>query len=454
MTEKLIFWAQALDNTSPDHIDMLGEELSPNDPVRRQEAVSLVYSVVKVGTRIFDHRGVRLTKNGRHFVVEVPAAERDCAGRTAPIICYGDYDPTTGDALGAAVVAGLDTFAKQIGRNIFPEHLGLARESFAALKKKILDEEARARGRDWSGGVLPIGHDILARFKGFVRKSTEGVQSPIGVSTVSIQQLRKINAEEFRAMAAGLFPSDPISRKVILVLQQHDVEKCYYEPGAAQTLLDEETYVLQWPLSMQSEIPSALQNLLDAGLARPGSILVQNPYDVDTYEDASLAPQRFALAKHMHFSTLCMHLGAKEVSVEQIDLRTRTGKTSLDVKGDRPGGNAQIMVESEELDKFRAQMHLRDEFTGGPPDVAAAERLLRRTGLWSDPNMRTLIEMRRDSSNQLMTRKLVLSLSSEAQRNLNIVGRLKVPSFIKLSAAYDRAVSEQYDYTLTVLVRF
>ena len=255
-------------------------------------------------------------------------------------------------------------------------------------------------------------------------------------------------------MATDSFPSDPSRRKAILVLQQHDVERCAYEPGAAQALLDDEAYVLQFPVLVQGEPPPALQNLLDAGLARPGGMLVQSPYDVDTYEDASLAPQRFALAKHMYFSTLCMRLGAKEVSVEQIDLRTSTGKTTLDVKGERLGSSAQLTVESGELEKFRAQMHLRDEFAGGPPDIEGAEQVLRRTGLWCDPNMRTLIEMRRDSYNQLMTRKLVLSLSSEAKSNLNVVGRLNVPTFVKLSAEYDRVVREQHDYTLTVLVRF
>lgn len=136
MTEKFIFWAQALDNASPDHIDMRGEELSPDDTVRRQEAVSLVSGVVKAGSRIFDQRGVQLTEDGRHFVVEVPSAERDRAGRTAPIVCYGDYDSAVGDALGALVAVGLDDFAKRIGRNIHPEHFELARESFAVLKKK------------------------------------------------------------------------------------------------------------------------------------------------------------------------------------------------------------------------------------------------------------------------------------------------------------------------------
>jgi len=254
-------------------------------------------------------------------------------------------------------------------------------------------------------------------------------------------------------MALGSFPPNPSNRRAILVLHHHDVERCTYEAEASQALLDEEAYVLQFPVCTQGEPPVALQNLLDAGLARPGAMLVQSPYETDTYEDASLAPQRFALAKHMYFSTLCMYLGAKKVSVEQIELCTRTGKTFFDVKASRLGGNAKISSESDELDRLRAQLNLCDEFTGGAPDTATAERLLRRTGLWSDPNMRSLIEMRRDSSNQLMTRRLVLSLSSEASRNLKVIGRLKIPQFV-LQANYEKIAKEEYEYKLTVTVQF
>lgn len=280
------------------------------------------------------------------------------------------------------------------------------------------------------------------------------VQTNTSVRGVTAKVSNEQLLSGFQTMATGSFPDDPSSRKAVLVLQQHDLEKCAYEPGAAQALLDDEAYVLQFPVRPEGEMSTALQNIIDAGLVRPGTILVQSPFDPDVYEEAFLAPQRFALAKHMHFSTLCMHLGAKEVSVEQIDLRTKTGKTSIDVKGDRHGASAQASVKAEELERFRAQMSLLDEFTGGPPDVDAAERLLRRTGLLADPNMRTLLEMRRDGANQLRTRKLVLSLSSEARSNLNVVGRLRVPAFVRLSAEYDRVVEEQQDYTLTVVVRF
>lgn len=136
MTAKLIFWAQALDNSTPDHIELLGEQLAPDDSTKRQEAVSLVSGVVKIGSRIFDQRGAQLTEDGRRFVVEVPSLERDRAGRAAPIVCCGDYDSTVGDTFGAYVVVELNDFAKRIGRNILPEHCELVRESFRVLKKK------------------------------------------------------------------------------------------------------------------------------------------------------------------------------------------------------------------------------------------------------------------------------------------------------------------------------
>ena len=252
-------------------------------------------------------------------------------------------------------------------------------------------------------------------------------------------------------MTTDSFPSDPASRKAIFVLEQHDIEKSAYT-GVARQLLDDEVYVLQVPV--RNETSSALQHIIASHLARPGCVLIQSPYDPDVYEDVSLAPQRFALEKHVHFMTLCMHLGAREVSVEQLDLHTSTGNSTVDVKGTRLGVGAQLTVENEQLEKLRAQMRLHDEFAGAAPDIAAAERLLKQTGLSFDPVMRGLLEMRRGSANQLIERKLVLSLSSEVKSNLKVLGRINVPAFVKLSVDYKRLVREEHDFTLTVRVRF
>lgn len=137
MTERFIFWAQALDNSSPDHIEMHGEELPADDAVRRQEAVSLVSRALKSCDPIFEEQGVKLTVDAHHFVLEVLSVQRDRAGRSAPIICYGAYCHEKGDVLGTSVAVGLSEFAKRIGRTIQPKHFELSRDSFVALKKKI-----------------------------------------------------------------------------------------------------------------------------------------------------------------------------------------------------------------------------------------------------------------------------------------------------------------------------
>jgi hypothetical protein len=152
----LVYWAQALDNTSPDHICLRGEQLSPDDTVRRQEAASLVSSVIKSGSRIFDENGVILTAKRHRFVVEIPSAERDHAGRTAPIVCCCDYGGTIDDIGWSHVAASVNDFAQRIGRTIRPEHFEATRRAFDALKKK-----AQRRNLLRVTGFLSLGLILL-----------------------------------------------------------------------------------------------------------------------------------------------------------------------------------------------------------------------------------------------------------------------------------------------------
>lgn len=136
MTRLFTLWAQSLDNSSPDHFEVRGEELAVEDSIRRQAAVSSVSSVIKTGMRVYDRGGVVLTADAHHFVLEVRSAERDRAGRAAPIVCHGEYQSGHVDALAASAALSIDDFARRIGRTLEPEHVQLARDCFGALKKK------------------------------------------------------------------------------------------------------------------------------------------------------------------------------------------------------------------------------------------------------------------------------------------------------------------------------
>jgi hypothetical protein len=95
-------------------------------------------SVVNSGSRIFSERGVELSEDGHRFVVKVPSEQPDQAGRTAPIVCYGEYDAHIDEALGASVAAGIKDFAHRIGRTIHSDDVKVTQNAFTVLKKKLL----------------------------------------------------------------------------------------------------------------------------------------------------------------------------------------------------------------------------------------------------------------------------------------------------------------------------
>lgn len=136
MTRVFIFWAQPLDNASPDIIHDGNEALLPSDTTRREAVVLRVSDVIKHGLRYFEHDGVVATEDGKHFVLELPSAQRDCLGRAAPIVCCGECSSPKGENVGDKCIDALIRFAEQIERGILPAHLDAIRSSFTTLKKK------------------------------------------------------------------------------------------------------------------------------------------------------------------------------------------------------------------------------------------------------------------------------------------------------------------------------
>lgn len=252
-------------------------------------------------------------------------------------------------------------------------------------------------------------------------------------------------------MIDSTWPNEPHRRKTVLVLNQPEIDALEYRDGGAELLLNEEVYILP---SSSKQSNSVVQGLFDSGLARSGAVLIQSPFDKDVYEDSKQAVERFALDKHLHFSTLCGLLGASKVTVEQIEHKNAEDKRTVSVEGNVLGRGVEGKIENDELTSFSNQLNLTDEFKGGSPNVLAAEELLKRTGLLGDANMRSLLEMCKNSNNQLISRNLRLNMTSEVQRNLNILTRLDIPSFVSLEVDYDRHVREQTEFTLTIKVEF
>ena len=253
-------------------------------------------------------------------------------------------------------------------------------------------------------------------------------------------------------MTDSEWPNEPHRRKTVLVLDQQDIDSLRYKEGGADLLLNEEAYIL--PSSLQESNP-VVQDLVDSGLVRLGAVLIQSPFDKNIYENSTQAVERFALEKHMHFSTLCMYLGAREVTVEQIEHKNIEGEKTYSIGGGVPmRGSGDVKIKNKEVASLHRQLTLKDTFAGGSPDVQAARKLLKQTGLSGDANMCALIDLRQNPNNLLKRREIRLNVTSEVKRNLNVLANLNVPAYLSLESGYDRHVLEQTEFTLTVKVDF
>ena len=249
------------------------------------------------------------------------------------------------------------------------------------------------------------------------------------------------------------WPAEPSRRKIVIILKPEDIDALRSEEGGPELLLNKEVHILSSePLNPDPDV----QFLIDEGLVKPGAVLVQNPFNKNLYQDELAAVEQFAVAKYLHFSTFCGLLGAHEVEVKQIRQRKGSRERSVSVEGDIPSVVLEGTAEYEELELFRSQLSLRDEFEGSEPDVKAAAELLQRIGLSGDPNMQGLLDIFRARKKiKIKSRTLELNLTTEVNRNLKILANLKVPQFLaSLEVGYESKIQEQTEYTLRIAVNF
>lgn len=247
------------------------------------------------------------------------------------------------------------------------------------------------------------------------------------------------------------FPSHPSKRRVVVVLDRHEVEKCSLK-GDTQILNDAKVCVL---VSDEEDTGGhrALTNIVNAGLDTSGTVLVQSPFDHNRYVEAHEAASVFALQKKVLFSLFCQYLGARRLAVTEVEIE-ENGKTTKFDAGLNAGLTAANASVSREYDaKHVSELMLVDTFDGTSVDIAAAERLLSERNLLNDSNMEALLHARSHGGNAMRSRKLMINLSSEAGNSLKIAAGLKAPT-IGLDANFSSSVEANRTYRLTVEVTF
>lgn len=254
-----------------------------------------------------------------------------------------------------------------------------------------------------------------------------------------------------------LLPVDHGSRRAIIILRESDLRECKYNgtPEERRFLFDDEAKVLSYPLKAEAYMSQPLQNLQDADLLRPGLVLVQSPYDRDTYVELDQAVETFAIEKIQHFSMLCQLLGAEEVVVEQIQVKSDDKSKVIQVKGNASLVTAETKLADQQGEELSRKLSVNTRFGGGKPDPKAAEKYLRDHQLWNDTVMRGLVVQCAYQQNRVSDQSVTINLSNESKRTLSVVSKLNLPvSKIGISASYVGDSKSREEYSLTLSVKF
>jgi hypothetical protein len=244
----------------------------------------------------------------------------------------------------------------------------------------------------------------------------------------------------------------PNRRKAILVISLHELDRLEYTPGGNNLLLSEQIYLLVPSYGTTND--NDLEEKLDSsGLLEPGTLLIQNPYNTSDYVILNKASPTFALTKYLHFTTLCGLLGAREVTVEQIEVQTSTGKQIFKGSIESPYVDKRIDAVNKTFEEIRNKIKLQSKFSGGEPNLEEAKAHLRQYQLLNDISMKSLIDQR-TGKNPIQSREITLSLSEESKRNLQVVADIKIPVYANLQAQVEKIIRELYEFTLIIKVEF
>lgn len=258
-------------------------------------------------------------------------------------------------------------------------------------------------------------------------------------------------------MTIDRIPLDHGSRRIVLVLDKNALMESAYDlaPEDKAFLHDPQSHILSYPLAQEQPASQALQNIIDADLLKPGAVLLQSPFDRNAYVELSEATDQFAIEKLRHFSRLCQYLGARDVTVEQIEISRETSSEVYELKGKAPVANLQLKADRTSSGSLARRFSINTTFRGGRANTEAAEKYLRSKQLWGDVVMRSLVEQCADEDNRILEQQVTISLSSESNRTLGLVAKLNLPpKGLGFSASYLASATRKEEYVLTLSVKF
>lgn len=251
-------------------------------------------------------------------------------------------------------------------------------------------------------------------------------------------------------------PDNPYSRRAIAILRDRDIRALRMQEEKPAFLVDNEIALVTYDedeLFGRSDLHPLVRDLQAQDLFRPGNVLVQDPFDLDSYREKSAALEDLSLQKHYLFLELCQILGATKVEASQVTVVDEKSGLRLSSDGSALGASVEASAALKLQSNIQSKLEVSSIFKGSDPDIETAKKFLVRYKLGADFNFSNLVRLRSNPANMVKERRVKLDASSEAKRNIDVAMRVDSAVFSG-GASVSSDNSSSYSVELSLLVVF
>lgn len=244
---------------------------------------------------------------------------------------------------------------------------------------------------------------------------------------------------------------EPSNRQVIAVVDPVTFAKLDYDDKLRARLTGPGVMVL--PENYDLTTSPMLLGLGRRGMWRKDSVLTQNPYHTELYEDDEEPFQHFVQSKVRLIAELVQHLGAKTFTYTE----TNSQATSDDVSSGAKGGKGPVKIEGlfSKAAEERLRRGLKIDYTweGGAPDLAAARALLNHHNLTGDDSLTSLVNLRESKRNSHKSVVEQVDLLRESSSTIELAGKVRA-GVTEAQSTGKRKRSTKAEVTVTVKVTY
>lgn len=325
------FLVQSLDNSSPD-IAVLNGVLLKNYNERSPEIIKLFDETTFISSRGKEraHPGGKCRSfvyNDR-VLFEIHSMDADVSGRQSPIMCVGPF-----------IGAGASTHDKEQWISTL---LAEVQEFAEDGNRRISARQVNDLGKLAQELLRPA--TMLESSLATARAGCAAVQNTV--------ETYLLGRNDY-----AVLPELPSKRRIILVLSNSDRQRFRVSPELRALATEPDVAIVSEPSSARN-LPDLDRYLYDRDMLQNGSILIQNPYDINDYFLLGESEAQAVRAKVHAFLRLCTLLGATDVKVTAVEHIGAAFRTERELAGGR--GSKGLKAATYSVDDQAMRQLMRD----------------------------------------------------------------------------------------------